>query len=638
MSADLFAEFAAEPPSSQGQQSIGSTKLAIQPPPNFSFFDTLDTTPAPVTHAQQPLPQQHQPFQNFTASANAAVPSNDDNDDWGDFEGGSSTPAPAALAQQDPFAFTTTQAAPPQVPNYLPSNNPDPFAFGLGQSNPPSAHSWQRAPIIKAKRSADPSVLFDAEDDLDDDDDDDDDDDFGDFEGTDVKNDAPNPANGSSALVDLLGDMSVSQPLPPPVQDGEPIIRDRSSISVPTKRKSPVKAFRTETKPKQPAAKVPPPTAPKEDDAWDTFDDWEASIPTKALANTSSKRASVKATPSTESSATPAPIISPTTNDAQPGELPPTNVPPPGVLLSLFPSLFSDAQEKLFKPMAAQTLPMRNKLMAEPATIAYLQGYLMLGNVAAHIIAGRKLRWKRDQHLSQGMRIGPASSRATSGMKLTGIDKGENMKEEREASDVVRVWKDQVGRLRHVVSGVNQIKAGTLGLVPDLQETMPVKTLKQSEGGMPARQPCMMCGLKREERVTPADMGVDDSFGEWWVDQVNMHRGEFVTHLAWRDSELTDIQAAATSGTSTKTRCGSAEGNAPARVGTTRGESSSSATGILLAPNGDQRGTRIYPSQHYSIRNPVHKEIAPARCSWARRVCNVHMLLCRRFPTGSASI
>lgn len=175
--------------------------------------------------------------------------------------------------------------------------------------------------------------------------------------------------------------------------------------------------------------------------------------------------------------------------------------------------------------MAAQALPMRNKLLAEPGTIAYLQGYLMLASVAAHIIAGRKLRWKRDQHLSQGMRIGPASSRATSGMKLTGIDKGENLKEEREALDVVRLWKDQIGRLRHVISGVNQIKAGTLGAAPDLQEMMPVRTLKQSEGGVPARQPCMMCGLKRDERVGAADLVVEDSFGEWWVEQVNMHRG-----------------------------------------------------------------------------------------------------------------
>jgi hypothetical protein len=520
MSADLFAEFAAEPPSSsQGQHSSASTKPGSQPQANFSFFDSLDSAPPPATQAHQFPPQQQQQFQSF-APASEVVSPNDDNDDWGDFEGGSSTPA-ASLAQQDPFAFASKPSAPPQAPNYSTYNTPDPCAFHLGQSNLSSTDSWQRAPIIKAKRSADPSVLFDAEDDLDDDD-------FGDFEGTETRNEAPKPIHSSSALVDLLGDMSMSQPTPSSAQNREPVVKDRSATSALARRKSPVKAVGKSTSAKNSTAKAaPPPAAPKEDDAWDTFDDWEASIPTKALANTSSKRASVKATPSADST-TPAPIISPLTDEAQPGELPPTNVPPPGVLLSLFPSIFADAQEKLFKPMAAQTLPMRNKLMAESATIAYLQGYLMLGNVAAHIIAGRKLRWKRDQHLSQGMRIGPASSRATSGMKLTGIDKGENMKEEREASDVVRVWKDQVGRLRHVVSGVNQIKAGTLGPVPELQETMPVKTLKQSEGGMPARQPCMMCGLKREERVTPADMGVDDSFGEWWIDQVNMHRGEFV--------------------------------------------------------------------------------------------------------------
>lgn len=222
-----------------------------------------------------------------------------------------------------------------------------------------------------------------------------------------------------------------------------------------------------------------------------------------------------------------APILSPTLEDPQPGELAPTNVPPPAVLLTLFPALFSDAQEKLFKPMAAQTLPMRNKVLAEPATITYLQGYMLLASVAAHIIAGRKLRWKRDQHLSQGMRIGPASSRATSGMKLSSIDKSENMKEEREASDVVRAWKDQVGRLRHVVSAANQIRVGSLGVVPDIQETMPVKVLKQGEGGVPAKEPCMLCGLKRDERVGAVDQGVEDSFGEWWVDQVNMHRSKF---------------------------------------------------------------------------------------------------------------
>lgn len=517
MSADLFAEFASEPALNQGRQSGTNAERTSQPPPDFSFFDNLNTAPAPVPLAQ-PHTSQHQ-FQSF-APAPVPVTSNDDTDDWGDFEGGSSTVEPVPLARQDPFALTSPSVAQPQQSaTDISSNFQDPFGFDQSQQSQPDQISWQKAPVIKAKKSADPSVLFDAEDDLDDGDE------FGDFEGTDSKNDAQPPAIGSSALVDLLGDLNVSQPKPPGPGAIESSVGNRTTAGVSTRKRSPIGTFGGMSKSKQPVTKLTP-SPQTEDDAWDTFDDWEASIPSKTLANTSNKR--VAKEPIVASGPpTPVPILSPTTDDPQPGELPPTNVPPPGVLLSLFPSLFADAQEKLFKPMAAQTLPMRNKLMAEMATINYLQGYLVLANVAAHIIAGRKLRWKRDQHLSQGMRIGPASSRATSGMKLTGIDKGENMKEEREASDVVRMWKEQVGRLRHVVSGANQIKAGTLGLVPDLQETMSVKTLKQSEGGIPARQPCMMCGLKREERVTATDMATDDSFGEWWIDQVNMHRGKF---------------------------------------------------------------------------------------------------------------
>lgn len=517
MSADLFAEFSSDTTSEPNKPSTAGAQPARQAASDFSFFDSFNTGP---NQAQSQYLQQQQHVQSHT-DFNAPISSNDDNDDWGDFEGGSAPVEPANAVSHDPFAFPSTPSIRTQGTTQSASTH-DPFSFGLKPSDQSAENMWKPAPIIKAKKSADPSVLFDAEDNFDDDD-------FGDFEGTDTKEDVPKqvqaskPANSSSALVDLLGDMNMSPQGPVDVGKKDSKAMNKPTTSSTARKKSPLGAFGDTVKPKQFALTAS--KAQAEDDAWDTFDDWEASIPTKPSANASSTKATelaatVKGPPS------PAPILSPTTADPLPGELPPTNVPPPGVLLTLFPTLFADAQEKLFKPMAAQTLPMRNKLMAEQGTITYLQGYLMLGNVAAHIIAGRKLRWKRDQHLSQGMRIGPASSRATSGMKLTGIDKGENMKEEREASDVVRVWKDQLGRLRHVVSGVNQIKAGTLGTVPDLQETMPVKTLKQSEGGIPARQPCMMCGLKREERVTAADMATDDSFGEWWIDQVNMHRGK----------------------------------------------------------------------------------------------------------------
>ncbi|KAF9690827.1 hypothetical protein EKO04_010990 [Ascochyta lentis] len=500
MSADLFAEFSTDSNTDQTRQSNAAANT--QSSSTFSFFDDLNSQ-APATISPPQPPAFTQNFGSYN-SFPGPTSTEDDSDDWGDFEGGSSSTNPAPPAQHDPFAFVSNQQPLPPQQSWTRQDMP---SFHPAYTTQSLQESWTKAPIIKAKKPADSSVLFDAEEDVEDDD-------FGDFEDSQSKPATPAPVAGSSALVDLLGDLDVSQPEP---SAKSRVVKTNSKPKA-AARVSPAGGMGIASRPKQQT--VTPTSTSQADDSWDTFDDWEASIP----AQVSKKSETTKSAPTPASSA-PAPILSPAMSDVSPGEQPPTNVPPPGVLLSLFPTFFADAQEKLFKPMAAQTLPMRNKLLAEPGTIAYLQGYLLLASVAAHIIAGRKLRWKRDQHLSQGMRIGPASSRATSGMKLTGIDKGENLKEEREASDVVRVWKDQIGRLRHVVSGVNQIKGGTLGAVPDLQETMPVRTLKQSEGGVPARQACMMCGLKRDERVGAADMAVEDSFGEWWIEQVNMHRG-----------------------------------------------------------------------------------------------------------------
>lgn len=527
MSADLFAEFSTN--SSKDETRQPSTFTGLQPASTFSFFDDLNS--------QAPAPASLQPStsaQGFGLTGiSAAQPSTvDDADDWGDFEGGSNHADLTPSVQHDPFAFVSSQRSqPPQQAFTRQPSVHDPFDFQpTGQSQIPQ-ESWTKAPIVKAKKPLDSNVLFDAEDDLDDDD-------FGDFEDSQPQPiaqapsapSAPTPSVGmSSALVDLLGDIDLSQSAPSALAESKQNFKSAATAIKPEKttRKNPIVVSGASSKPKQTQPKVKAKPVPAieprvAEDDWDTFDDWEASIPAAAP-----KDPEITKDRLTSNTSTPAPILSPAIDDITPGELPPTNVPPPGVLLSLFPSFFSEAQEQLFKPMAAQTLPMRNKLFAEPGTIAYLRGYLMLASVAAHIIAGRKLRWKRDQLLSQGMRIGPASSRATSGMKLTGIDRGENLKEEREASDVVRAWKDQLGRLRHVISGVNQIKSGTLGSAPDLQETMPVRTLKQAEGGVPARQPCMLCGLKRDERVTAADMAVEDSFGEWWIEQVNMHRGTY---------------------------------------------------------------------------------------------------------------
>lgn len=553
MSADLFAEFGSTQDGSRQQQGSGSgiAPTRANPQSTFSFFDDL-TGPAAATVPQTQAQPSFARFQSGNNAKNEAA-TVDDGDEWGDFEGGSSSFDAAPPVKQDPFTFPAPQTSQPPLPT-LPSTRiqDDPFAFATTPPPQPDQSSWQKAPIIKAKKSADPSVLFDAEDDFGDDDD------FGDFEepGAEATFTAP-----AARAADLLGDLSLDQKAAT-ISGKSGVTLNRNVDSSSRAKESSTASFGSVSKTqKPPTAPIPP--AVKED-SWDTFEDWEASIPAAAPPKAASQVKASKANVAPQTATSPPPVLSPTFDDPNPGELPPTNVPPPAVLLTLFPPLFADAQEKLFKPMAAQTLPMRNKLLSEPATITYLQGYLMLASVAAHIIAGRKLRWKRDQHLSQGMRIGPASSRATSGMKLSTIDKSENMKEEREASDVVRAWKDQVGRLRHVVSAANQIKSGTLGAVPDIQETMPVKVLKQAEGGVPAPQPCMLCGLKRDERVGTADQEVEDSFGEWWVDQTNMHRGE-----SWfpniespnRGRSLTVglKQGAETSGVSTGTNSGSDE-------------------------------------------------------------------------------
>ncbi|KAL9094490.1 MAG: hypothetical protein Q9165_003340 [Trypethelium subeluteriae] len=206
-----------------------------------------------------------------------------------------------------------------------------------------------------------------------------------------------------------------------------------------------------------------------------------------------------------------------------PDDLPPINIPPPVILFSLFPLLFSEMHTQFFQPLARQDSSTKTKILKNSKAIEYLQGCLTLAATAGRIVAGRKQRWKRDTHLSQGMRIGPAGR--SGGMKLTGIDKAENNKEEREVLDVVRAWREQSGRLRSAVTAAQSASnAEYLGAIPDIQETMVVKTEKQLAGGVPAPHQCALCGLKRDERVVKVDNQVQDSFGEWWVEQVSMHK------------------------------------------------------------------------------------------------------------------
>jgi hypothetical protein len=249
--------------------------------------------------------------------------------------------------------------------------------------------------------------------------------------------------------------------------------------------------------------------AAQDDDAWDDFE----SVAPSAAPPTSIISALPKSTMNVAAPADP-------TNAPS---LPPTNIPPPAVLLSIFPALISSAQAALFDTLTKLPQDQKQELLSHQATQQFLRGFIGISVVLAHIISGRKQRWKRDQFLAQGMRIGPAAAGGKGGMKLAGVDRSEVAKEDREVLDAVRQWRSVVGKLRSAVAGANGKTTTRLPHVPEISEQMPVKILKPAEGGIVAPHACALCGLKREERVPKVDEEVDDSFGEWWVQGMNMH-------------------------------------------------------------------------------------------------------------------
>ena len=180
----------------------------------------------------------------------------------------------------------------------------------------------------------------------------------------------------------------------------------------------------------------------------------------------------------------------------------PTNIPPPSTLLALFPALLTLPKEIADEDEDADRVDWRLRMV------------LGQGTIAARILAGRRLRWKRDPFLSQAHKIGPASvGGGGRGMKLAGLDKSETLREEREASEVVRIWRSQVGRLRAAataarhgsLSSRNERKTGSDGVIsrdrtsyhpntenlktikiPDLASTMPVFTITSPNFSSPS--------------------------------------------------------------------------------------------------------------------------------------------------------
>ncbi|MCJ1446030.1 MAG: hypothetical protein MMC23_006535 [Stictis urceolatum] len=212
------------------------------------------------------------------------------------------------------------------------------------------------------------------------------------------------------------------------------------------------------------------------------------------------------------------PGAKPASGSSPANALPPTNVPPPSILIPLVSSIVHDLPEEIGNILKSHedyqgSMPAISQVLG---VLTALEDRMSILKVAARVIAGRKLRWKRDNMLSQSMRISAAGR--PGGMKLTGVDKAETKREDREASEFVRMWKANSGRIRGAIMKMPAQADEKPPALPYIAETIAVRTLKEKDGGIKAPKCCVLCGLKREERVDKVDGDVWDQFGEWWID------------------------------------------------------------------------------------------------------------------------
>ncbi|KAI1502735.1 hypothetical protein F5X99DRAFT_407812 [Biscogniauxia marginata] len=450
--------------------------------------------------------------------------------------------------------------------------NRDPFQQFQQSSSTASA---QRAPP-KRLTKADPNVLFDADDFQQGDDDDD----FGEFE-TVASPAQPPPDFSSNGLSKSASntDTKASQLLlgldlngstsPYPQAPRSPAFHARNPFpglavaTPPETQKQPGDEPKKTPQTAWPSMDEMPSAASNEFGDWGAFDDfpdesakpsakpddskwdWESvepaqsvnptwsAKPTKIAPATGPVTAAKRANSTDNADPTwdwdPSDTKSETPTESKKDGPPPINIPPPSVLLSVFPQLFDDANTFLYKPVSGQPFSIKNRILSDPKTLEFLRGHLKLATVAARIIAGRKMRWHRDKFLSQSMSISIAGSK---GMKLAGVDKAQTVREEREATDVVSNWKDNVGRLRSAIAAANSsLKDGAKQLkIPEISENMPIQTAKMVPT---APKACIVCGLKRNERISKVDYEVEDSFGEWWVD----HWGHLDCKRFWLQHE-----------------------------------------------------------------------------------------------------
>ena len=332
--------------------------------------------------------------------------------------------------------------------------------------------------------------------------------------------------NSETLNPDKINPRSNGTPLDDPYQslgslEKRPVNAPNTSRNQTTEGKKSLPLMQTRApkpKPKQPVANVP-----YEAEEWGDFSPdpregtsfrvADKSVPTRirqeytTLATTDSRVLSQSFTND---------VVEPSLPQLKPSPipLPPSNIPPPSFLILRLASLIQTLPNQVNNVLQRTDSEHISQKMLDKA----LRSCIASLRVAARIIAGRKLRWKRDSRLSQSMSIGPAQGAKKGGMKLTGVDKVESQREDREVIEFVRNWKLQLGNIRGALASVNsRISGSALGL-PEIAESMSITVVKNAEGASVDLKGCALCGLKRNERVMRVDVDVWDTFGEWWAE------------------------------------------------------------------------------------------------------------------------
>ncbi len=157
----------------------------------------------------------------------------------------------------------------------------------------------------------------------------------------------------------------------------------------------------------------------------------------------------------------------------------PSNIPPPSVLLSIVVTILEGLPDEIRDIVSSMgTSLMNDSFSTNELPSEALQNKLAVTTASARILAGRKLRWKRDTHLTQRMSIGPANAGKAGGMKLTGVDRTESRREDQEATEVVRLWKQQLGGLKSQIAKLNGRQSELRLALPEYSDNMPIRVAK----------------------------------------------------------------------------------------------------------------------------------------------------------------